>query len=98
MAVAPWPGRTAICLQPRITRLGIERDDAHTAQIGQLLRALPIRSAGKVFAVNTHQTSPENGFVVMESMTAPKIDAGCSDAPRVTVWRIVSRRVGSWAR
>ena len=33
---------------------------------------------GEVFAVNTHQTPPENDFVVMESTTAPKIDAGSS--------------------
>ena len=27
-------------------RLGVERDDAHTAQIGQLLRGLPIVHCG----------------------------------------------------
>jgi len=89
MAVAPWPGRTATCPQPRVAGLGVERDDADAAQIGQLSRDLPIRGAGKVFAVNTHQTPPQNDFVVMESTTAPKIDAGSSDAPRVTAWRII---------
>ena len=97
IAVAPRPGRAAIGLQARVVRLGVERDDAHTAQIGQLLRGLPIRGVGKVFAVNTHQTPPENEFVVMESTTAPKIDAGSSDAPRVTAWRIVSGGTPCWS-
>ena len=61
-----------------------------TAEIGQLLRGLPIRGVGKFFAVDTHQTSPENNCAVMKSTIAPKIDAGSSDAPRVTAWRIVS--------
>jgi hypothetical protein len=34
MAVAPWPGRTATCPQPRVAGLGVERDDADAAQVG----------------------------------------------------------------
>ena len=36
MSVAPRPGRAAIGAQPLVVRLGVERDDADTAQIGQL--------------------------------------------------------------
>jgi hypothetical protein len=41
MAVAPRPGRAAIGLQPRITGLGVERDDADAAQVGQFARGSP---------------------------------------------------------
>ena len=40
---APWPGRAAIGAQALVVRLGVERDDANAAQIGQLSRDLPIR-------------------------------------------------------
>jgi hypothetical protein len=89
MTAAPRPARSAVGAQALVVLLGVERDDAHTAQIGQLSRGLPIRGVGKVCAANTHQTPLENDFVVMESATAPKIDAGSSDAPRATALRIV---------
>ena len=43
ITAAPRPGRTAIGAQALVVRLGVERDDADAAQIGQLLRDLPIR-------------------------------------------------------
>src|SRR6478735_2179388 len=95
ITTAPGPRRTAICAQALVIRLGVERDDAHTAQVGQFSRGFPIRGVGKVCASNTHQTPPENDFAVMESTPAPKIDAGPFDAPRVTAWRIVLMGVPS---
>ena len=41
VAAAPRPGRAAIGAQALVVRLGVERDDADAAQIGQLGRWLP---------------------------------------------------------
>ena len=45
MPAAPRPGRAAIGAQALVVRLGVERDDADTAQIGQLFGDLPIRAS-----------------------------------------------------
>ena len=48
ITIAPWPGRPAVGAQPLVIRLDVQRDDPHTAQIGQLLRGLPIHSPARV--------------------------------------------------
>ena len=43
IAVAPRPRRAAIGAQPCVVGLGVERDDADAAQVGQLDRRAPVQ-------------------------------------------------------
>jgi hypothetical protein len=42
VTIAEWPARSAAGEQPTIFGLGVERDDAHAAQVGELARWLPV--------------------------------------------------------